>query len=62
MGWSKPHSCLTVSMTCGFALRPASRSAGSPLGITLKIAKVTTEMANSTATIPTSRRMMNRPN
>ena len=40
--------------------RPAMRTAGSPFGITLKIRKVTTEMANITSTIEISRRTMKR--
>ena len=36
-------------MACSVGWRPAMRTAGSPLGITLKIRKVSTETANITS-------------
>src|SRR4029079_16894769 len=60
MGLSKPHCARTSATCCGVARRPARRSAGSPLGMAWKIRKVTTEIANSTATTATSRWRMKR--
>ena len=54
-GSSKPHSSRMLATSCGVAFLPAMLSAGSLFGITLKIRKTSTEIANSTATIPTSR-------
>ncbi len=60
-GSLNPHSLLIWSIGCCVAFCPAIRRAGSPFGITLKIRKVTTEIANRTATMPTRRRAMNAP-
>src|SRR4051812_33403245 len=57
---SKPHWCRIASSWVGETLWPPSRSAGSPLGITLKIRNVSTEIANRNTTIPRSRRAMKR--
>src|SRR6188472_2851595 len=48
-------------MSCGVASRPASRTAGSPLGIAWKIRNVKIEMAISRAVADTARCRMNRP-
>jgi hypothetical protein len=49
------------AIVSGFGLRPASRRAGSTPGVRKKMTKTRTVMANSTATVPTSRRAMNVP-
>ena len=59
-GLSKPHSSRIAWIAVSVELRPAMRTAGSPFGITLKIRKVSTEMANITSTIAISRRTMKR--
>ncbi len=56
IGLSNPHWMRMSLISCGVASRPASRSAGSPSGITWKIRNVSAEIANSTRTIETSRR------
>ncbi len=47
-------------MLVSVGILPAIRSAGSPLGITLKIRNVTIETANSTSSIERKRRKANR--
>src|SRR4051794_11990742 len=54
-GLSRPRSAFTRAINAGSAFLPAILAAGSELGITLKIKNTITEMANSTATIPSSR-------
>src|ERR1700760_3700387 len=61
MGLSKPHWWRTFWMSAGVASRPASRSDGSPLGITWKIRNVRIEMAINSAIADTARCRMNRP-
>src|SRR3954471_21004505 len=57
---SNPH-WWRIAMSWVFeTLWPPSRSAGSPLGITLKIRNVITEMANRTTTMPMSLRTTKR--
>ena len=57
---SKPHSSRMRWISASVGVRPAIRCAGSPLGMTLKIRNVSTEMANSTNTIEMRRRTMKR--
>ena len=60
IGLSKPHVRRIAAITSGVGDLPASRTAGSPLGMTLKIKNVMTEIANSTATIAMRRLTMKR--
>ena len=59
-GRSSPRSALTLAINSGLAFLPAIRAAGSEFGTTLKIRNTSTEIANSTATIPISRLAMKR--
>ena len=54
-GLSRPRSALTRAIRAGSAFLPAIRAAGSELGMTLKIRNTITEIANSTAIMPSSR-------
>src|SRR5690349_18239009 len=59
-GWSSPRSALTLAISAGSAFLPAIRTAGFELGMTLKMRNTITEIANSTAIIPVSRRATKR--
>ena len=54
-GLSRPRSALTRAIKAGSAFLPAIRAAGSEFGMTLKIRNTITEIANSTAIIPSNR-------
>src|SRR5436305_15245458 len=58
-GLSKPYSWRMNAISLAVARRPASRRAGSPLGIASKIRNVSSEITNITATIANSRRTTN---
>ena len=58
-GRSRPNSWRTCATTCGVALRPAMRAAGSTPGVAKKIRKTSTLMEKRTRTAEMNRRIEN---
>src|SRR6266481_6635491 len=58
-GRSRPNSCLMFLIVAAVGLRPAIWRAGSTPGVAKKIRNTRMEIANSTTTSQSSRRMMN---
>ena len=57
-GLSRPNWCLISVSACGDGFRPAIWRAGSTPGVSKKIRKTSTVMANITSSIQSRRRMM----